>query len=121
MAGGIRAFGVDGARQQLYQGIQQLLLTCLQALAFDRHGRGAGDGLDKGDAISPQVVLVVTGTTVVQHQQQNAHGFAVAVVQANTDQVDTLAAQLRHDWLQIPRLLKAERMGDAVMALEQPL
>jgi hypothetical protein len=45
MATGVRALGVNRTGQQFDEGVQQLLLPDLQALAFDTHGGRTGHRL----------------------------------------------------------------------------
>ncbi|MNT00406.1 hypothetical protein D3C72_1348390 [compost metagenome] len=66
MAAGIGAFGVDGTGQQLNEGVQQLCLPGLQALAFNTHGRRAGHRLEKRNAVRSQFVQIAVLAAVGQ-------------------------------------------------------
>ncbi|MNS42195.1 hypothetical protein D3C72_745690 [compost metagenome] len=114
MAAGVGAFGVDGAGQQLNEGVQQLFLPGLQALAFDAHGSRAGHRLEKRNAVRPQLVQIALLAAVGQEQHQQTHGFVVAIVQADPDQMDPRTFQREQDFLQITRLLEPQVADDIV-------
>ena len=50
VAAGVRALGVDGACDELDEGLQQLFLLFQQALVFDGGGGHARQRLDEADA-----------------------------------------------------------------------
>src|SRR5690606_16760908 len=92
---GVGAFGVDGAGDDLNEGVQQLLLFVQQPLAFNAQGGGAGDGFDEGDALRlQQARVVIVGATVPVGQQQYADGIALAVMQPAGEQVGLPAVEL---------------------------
>ncbi|MCY1313420.1 hypothetical protein D9M70_639430 [compost metagenome] len=96
------------------EGVQQLLLPGLQALALDAHGGGTGHGLQEGDAVGLKFFQVGFGAAVGDQQYQYADGFLVSIAQANTDQMDPRRVQCPQDALQIGRLFEAQG-GDEVV------
>ena len=119
MPAGVRALGVNRPRHQLNKGIEQLLLALLQALALDRHRRCPGHRFDKGNAFCAERFLFGMGVAVVEDQGQHPHGFAVTVMQPNTDHMDVLAVELAHHRCQFARVFEVQGAHHAVLALAQ--
>ncbi|MNY16098.1 hypothetical protein D3C86_1493450 [compost metagenome] len=94
MAPGIWALGIDGASNDLDEGVEQLLLPSLHALAFYAGRRRAGYRLDESNAIVAKLVQVRRLAGVRVQQRQDAHGFIAAVVQANSDEMNARTLQL---------------------------
>ncbi|MNE45833.1 hypothetical protein D3C80_1401410 [compost metagenome] len=120
MASGIGAFGIDGAGDDLDEGVEQLLLPGLHALALDAGCGCARHCLDEGDTIMAEFFQVRFVARVGVQQGEDAHGFITAVVKANTDQMDAWALQLMEYAAKIPRLVEAHRRHQTVaFAAEQ--
>ncbi|MNI59044.1 hypothetical protein D3C73_1141870 [compost metagenome] len=114
MATGVGALGIDRAGQQFDEGVQQLFLPGLQALAFDTHGGRTGYRLQERDAVGTQFVQVALVAAVGQQKHQQADGFVVAIVQTDADQVNPGTSHGQQDFLQIPRLFEAQVSDDVI-------
>ncbi|MNI26540.1 hypothetical protein D3C73_802420 [compost metagenome] len=120
VAAGVGTLGVDRPGEQLNECVEQLLLFGLQALTFDTHGSRAGYCLEEGDAIGFKLFQVTLIAAVGQQQDQQPHGFVMAIVQADADQVRPGSVHFPQYTLQVARLFEA-KAGDHIVGTRQLL